>query len=219
MVYAVNPAVVMNSAIWGQVDAIFTLILLVSLYCIYGDQLRLATVWYVIAVLFKPQALLLAPLYLYVFMNKRSWKYLWQSVLIGLATFILLIVPFSIKQHPLWIMDQYLETLGSYPYASLNAWNIFALFGGNWAPINEKFMFVTYEVWGYVFLIGAVIASAIIYIKRKDKEKIFYIAAFMYLAFFVTGIKMHERYMFPVLLFTLISYIYTQRKAYYYFFF
>ncbi|QUI22495.1 glycosyltransferase family 39 protein [Vallitalea pronyensis] len=218
VLYAMNPAVLVNSAIWGQVDAIFTLMLVVSLYEMYQHRFRRGTVWYVLAVLFKPQALIIAPLYLFIFIDKRSWRCLWQSLVIGLAVFVLLILPFSMGQHPLWIVDQYLNTLGSYPYASLNAWNLFTLFGGNWAPIQDTFVWLSYEIWGYVFLIGAVTVSCIMYVKQRDRVKIFYIAAFIYLAFFVTGIKMHERYLFPVLILTLFSYIYTHKKAYYHIF-
>ena len=68
--YLFNPAVILNSSLWGQVDSVFTLFLLCTCLFLIRDNLSAAYLTYAAALLIKPQALLFAPLMLFVFIKK-----------------------------------------------------------------------------------------------------------------------------------------------------
>lgn len=214
--YALNPAVILNSAVWGQVDSFFTLFILLALLLLHKEKFAGAAVVFVIAVLIKPQALIFTPVGIYAFIRRRSVKVFLLSFLAMIAAFVLLILPFALNRPPLWIFNLYKSTLSSYPFASLNAFNLFALNGGNYAKETGIFLFFSYRVWGYIFIAAIVAFSALLFFRGREKDKsgskIFFTATFIIAAVFILASKMHERYLFPVLCLSLISYIYSRDR-------
>lgn len=59
--YAFNPAVILNSAVWGQVDGVLTLFILLGVIFLERRP-ALSAASFAIALLIKPQALIFAPL-------------------------------------------------------------------------------------------------------------------------------------------------------------
>ena len=64
----------------------------------------------------------------------------WKSVGLGLGLAVLvaaaIIVPFSVRQSPGWLISLYQETLSSYAYATLNTANLYYLIGANWTSLE-----------------------------------------------------------------------------------
>ena len=56
LIYGFNPAIIINSAVWGQVDAVFTIFIAFFLVCLTRDWLVRSAIVYVVALLIKPQA-------------------------------------------------------------------------------------------------------------------------------------------------------------------
>jgi len=217
LLYAFNPAVIFDSTVYGQVDAIPALLILIVLILLYKERLKSATVVFVIAVLVKPQALIFSPVILFAFfkpgLNKKERvKTFFASAFWAMVTFTVIILPFSTKQGPFWVIELYKNTLASYPFASLNAFNLFALFGGNFVQETETFLFFSFKTWGFIFIAAIVAFSALLYFKNRDKSRIFFIALFIMAAVFVLSAKMHERYLFPAILLALACYIYTRDR-------
>ncbi len=142
LLMALNPATILNSAAWGQMDSVLCLLLLaVALYAIHRKW-EAALPLYMLSVLVKPQALMLG------FLGLAAMVFTWisdpaqrKSILkglgISLVVLAVIIIPFSIGQKPDWLIQLYASTLSSYPYATLNTANLFYLFGGNWKKIGE----------------------------------------------------------------------------------
>jgi len=62
LMYLLNPAAILNSAAWGQVDAVLTLLLLLAvIYAVRGRWIPALSI-YAVAVLTKPQALMFGPI-------------------------------------------------------------------------------------------------------------------------------------------------------------
>ncbi|MCR8633025.1 glycosyltransferase family 39 protein [Paenibacillus radicis (ex Xue et al. 2023)] len=211
--YLFNPAVIINSAAWGQVDSVFMLsILLVFEYVIRG-KLPKASVCYAIAVLIKPQALLFAPLLLCVLIRKQHLGTFLQSLGSGLLTFAVLAAPFVYHKGPFWIFSLYFSTLSSYPYASLNAYNLMSLLGGNFAPISDNVLFLSYQTWGIVLTVTLFAYAVYIYFKSKrDETQLLAIACMLVAGAFMVITKMHERYLFYSLLLALAGFIYIRDR-------
>ncbi|MFC2155317.1 glycosyltransferase 87 family protein [Acidobacteriota bacterium] len=217
LIYAFNPVIIFDSTVYGQVDSIPTLLILLVLIFLYEDRLQLASVVFVIAVLVKPQALIFSPVILFAFIRpgigqKERIKTFFVSACLAAVTFILIILPFSLKQDPFWIIHLYKKTLASYPFASLNAFNLFALFGGNLVQETETFFIFSYKTWGFIFIAVIVAFSALLYFKSRDKSRVFFIALFIMAAVFVLSAKMHERYLFPAIVLALLCYVVTRDK-------
>jgi dolichyl-phosphate-mannose-protein mannosyltransferase len=213
LLYWLSPAVLVNSAAWGQVDSFFMLWTLLFLHDMEKGKLEKASFYYAISLLVKPQALLLGPLVLCVFIRGKAWGALGKSLLIGLGTFILFILPFVIHKGPLFIVELYFGTLASYPYASLNAYNLMALFGGNFVDINGSMLILSYKLWGTILLIGAYAYGIYLYFKSNRSSGSATVIAFLLItSVFMLFTKMHERYLFYSLPLLLLSYIYIRDR-------
>lgn len=139
---AFNPATILNSAAWGQMDSVLCLLLLmVALYAMEGKWIISLPV-YMLSVLVKPQALMLGPLGLvYIIITFLKTPEKRRSILYGtgLSLLVLLIgiIPFSINQTWDWLLQLYSRTLSSYPYATVNTANFYYLLGGNWSAVEK----------------------------------------------------------------------------------
>lgn len=218
--YIFNPAIIINSAVWGQVDAVFTVPLIISLGYLYHRKLFGASLWFTICVLIKPQALMFTPIYMFYFydtvVKEKDYRTALKSIVGSIALFITLIIPFTIDVGLVYILRKYVTTLESYPYASLNAFNLHTLFGGNWAPITDTIGFLSHQVIGQVGVITTVVLAGYYYFRNKKRVPydVYYIASFIVCFVFTTVHKMHERYLFPAIACLLIVYIYTEREQF-----
>lgn len=137
LLVAFSPAMILNSAAWCQIDSVLCLgLLIVALLAVRRQWAALMPV-YVLCALIKPQALMLGPLGLLVIivdlMKHRQVCPMLIGVGISAQVAAAVIVPFSVQQKPGWLIEKYVTTLGSYPYATVNTANFYYIFGGNWA--------------------------------------------------------------------------------------
>ncbi len=211
LLYLFNPAVIIDSAAWGQVDSVFSLVLVLAIANLADNRIRRASVWFAIAALIKPQAFIFMPVLLLWFVYRRAWKEILISALYGFGTFLLLAIPFFSTQGGLpALFELYKGTLASYPHATVNAFNIYTLAGANWQSIEDTWLLFTFKTWGNLFIGIAVIAAALLALKKRDEHtssRSYFIAMILIAVVFVGVTKMHERYMFPVLLLGLMAYI------------
>ncbi len=219
ILYALNPAVILDSVIWGQVDSVFVLFVLLSICFLTKRRLKTASVIFVVAILIKPQSLIFSPLFIYAFIKQKNIKEFVLSALLAIMIFALLIIPFSVNQSsPFWIIGLYKSTLSSYPYASVNAFNLFALLGGNYTADTSTFLFFSYKTISLIFIVIIVIFSGWLYFKNRDNNenvevlKYYLIADFIIIAVFTITSKMHERYLYPAIALSIMSYIYMKSK-------
>ncbi len=140
LLLAFHPVTVLNSACWGQMDSVLSLLLLLVACLAIEGKWHLAFPCYMLAVLVKPQALMLgflglmAAIFVWV-REKESHRSMIRGLLGAAAVLLVIVVPFSLRQDPFWIISQYQETLSSYPYATVNTANFYYLFDGNWDKI------------------------------------------------------------------------------------
>ena len=138
-----NPAMILNSAAWGQMDSVLCLLLVcVALYASKGKW-KIALPLYVVAVLIKPQALMLGPLGLAFIIitwiqESDSRRRIATGAGISVLTLAAGIFPFSLQQNWDWLIQLYFRTLGSYPYATVNTANLYYILGGNWSAVNSR---------------------------------------------------------------------------------
>ncbi len=215
--FVFNPVTILNSAVWGQVDSVFTLFVVLMLIALTRDKMIPSYLLFGIAIFIKPQALFYAPVLFYgivdnVILKDFSWKKFNKNLIGGVCAIgvvFLLAIPFGIGN----VFSQYIATLGSYNYATVNAYNLWAALGMNWSPVNSGINFISY---GAIILI--VIASGVLFFREKEKNRYFLTAAFICFSVFMLSVKMHERYAFPVLALLLCSYAISSKKEEMYFY-
>lgn len=232
-----NPAYIINSAAWGQVDSVLALsIALCLLYAVRG-QWHIALPVFAVSMLLKPQALLFGPLGLVAFLfdafkNRRDKHALIKmglSLIVSLCILYLAAFPFSVYESKMlgenifkalispvsWLISLYSDTTSGYSYITVNALNLYQLFDLNWANVSYH-PFVKGFAWA-MMLLGYILSSCL-YLFSRDKKSLPLTGAVLISIIFAFGPMMHERYLFPALALLLISYLwYEDRRILYVF--
>jgi predicted membrane-bound dolichyl-phosphate-mannose-protein mannosyltransferase/Gpi18-like mannosyltransferase len=215
-----NPAIILISGVWGQVESVFVLMLLVSLIFMRKGKLLPAYVLFGLAVMTKPQSLFLGPVYLYSafeMLQKNRFsgeavKRLALCIGAGLGVMVWVSVPFG-----LWATVQQLAYgMGLYSHASVNAFNFWALIGGNWGGLDSTLLGVPYGAWGVVVALG-IIAGALWALhvdkQRHDGRHFYLIVGAIFVLIFAFSVRMHERYLFAAIPFLLMYYVENRRRG------
>ena len=211
-IYIFNPAAIINCAAWGQVDSVYLFIVIGALYLLSEKEMIFSYIIFGLAVIFKPQALIFTPVFIFdafsgLYNSTNRGRYTVKiiiSLTAALIFAVLLIMPFGINN----VLRQYIDTLSSYPYATVNAFNVWALAGMNWFELNGVITMI-----GYAFILLICVFAGIIFYKIKDKSKYFITAAFLCFATYMLSVKMHERYAFCAMALILLGFCYqNQRK-------
>lgn len=211
--YALSPAVLHDSCIWGQVDAIHTLFLLLSVVAIRRKRIGWMAFWAVMSLLFKAQSIILAPLW-----AAAAWtqiqadrKAIAPILLAGVLPAFVMLMPFSGRWDGIW--NAYLGATKTYPFTHLNGFS-------SWffsAPMAEphlsddlsKWYVRDDQPWAFglpartlgmvsLLLLWASVAMNLIR-SRLDELSLRWAVRILPLGFFLISTQMHERYLFPAI--------------------
>ncbi len=215
---AINPLTILNSVAWGQIDSILTLAVAGYLIMLHKKRIFSAVLIFVAGLLLKPQMLFFGPVLAVVFIKhlfedgiKAGLKTFLFSFTGGAALFVLTVLPFSIGKEWTWILGKYMGTINSYPYATLNAANIFGLLEFNWRSLESTMLGLKLSTWGMIGLGFSVVIYFVTAFINKKRDNIFILSALLMTGIYALGHKMHERYLFPILAVLLIGFIYQKR--------
>lgn len=210
--YILNPAVFIDSALWGQVDSFFTLIIVLSIFMISRGNLILSSVLFTCSILMKPQGIIFLPVLFFELVRKKDIKIFIESILSATVTALIIVLPFSSGQKIMWILNLYSKTISEYPYASVNGFNFFNLLGGNYKQSSATFLIFSYQTWGMISIIAITLFAWFIYARGKNRYLAFPTALIQISGVFTFSTGMHERYLFPALVLSIISFIYLKDK-------
>jgi Gpi18-like mannosyltransferase len=136
-----------DSAIWGQVDSVSMLPMLLAIVFVIDKKPEWSIAFFVLAVLTKPQGalilLVLLPVLIGQFVQRElALKRIATSLAVGLGVFVVVAVPWSLESYVapyspiaasipvvgdvLGLAVQYLSTAGMFPVLTANAFNIWA---------------------------------------------------------------------------------------------
>lgn len=222
--YLFNPIVYLNSSVWGQVDSVFTFCVVLMCLLVYENKMHLAYFAYGIGVLIKPQMFLFTPILLFalleeIFADKsldniiikfspKKFAYQMKYCIPAIIMTLLIAAPFGLDT----VVKQYINTMGSYGYASVNAYNIWSMFGLNWAPQTDTLFVLTYSQWGTLFILCIIMGAILIWISNiNDRTRYIIMGAFICAGMFTLSVRMHERYIYPAVILLLILFIYTRK--------
>ena len=193
--YAFNPAIIYNVAVWGQFDAIYTFLLLVSVLLALKRKPEASAIVFAVGLLTKPQAIALLPLIAVMIFKKDGIKRLLTSIAAFAATIIVVILPFEWSNPLTFLSEIYFSAYGNYQYTSINAFNLWGIFG-LWIPDGNLYIL------GWL-LFGAFAAFTIVTLHKRlhisGNILALYAAFLLFFAFFMLPTRIHERYLFPAI--------------------
>lgn len=201
------PSVFLNSAVWGQCDAIFTSALVFCVYYLLKGRDVPAIVAFSVAFVFKLQAVFLAPFLLFMLLRRKIRP---SSLLAFPAAYLVAILPAVIMGRSLWgLLTVYFSQAGQYSMIAMFLPNLYT-----WLPQDTP----GYISKAAVVLAGAVVLTALFCLNRKKfrlTNGIIVTAAlfFVLLVPFVLP-HMHERYYFPADILSVVFAFYFPKKWY-----
>ncbi len=210
--YAYNPALLFNSVVWGQVDSVVSLLVLVAAWAICTRRFAVGGALAAVAVLVKLQAVVLLPALLLVTFRMGALTAIFAAVRGGALAALVLLFPFFHANRMGPLIDTMLGASGRYPYISMNAHNVWWLVGDAQSVTLSDAMrlgngLLTYHTLGTVMLGGATLLilwrlwRELFIANREALPALLEACALQALAFYLLPTEMHERYVVPLLVF------------------
>jgi dolichyl-phosphate-mannose-protein mannosyltransferase len=192
--YLFNPAILVNSTLWGQIDSLTALFSLLSVY-FFESNFLLSAIFLAVGVSIKIQAALaLAPILFLAISKKTKLSKLLLYGAVSFFAFIATFVPFASNTNIFVFVYQRISlTLGQYPYASVNAFNFWGFFGF-W--LSDQHLLIPPSIVALLILLAV---SHLAYLKLKKTEAAEYLLLTVVFAVgFLFFPRMHERHLLPV---------------------
>jgi Gpi18-like mannosyltransferase len=208
---AFNPAIIYDSAFWGQNDAIPTVLALFALYALLSGNTVVAWLSMAAALFFKPPVLVLVPLLLahpFRFTGAaRRGRLVATGYGIAGAALVAELLASTFFEHPNLVVatrhliGQYLVFSNVFPYTSLNAFNVWALGAPFFSSDGTKVLGLSLHLWSDAAFAIAAGCIYVRYLKSRSATGLLEAATLVLLAFFLLLTEMHERYLYYALFF------------------
>ena len=190
------PTVIINSSLWGQIDAMYTAFMVATLYALLINRQGWAFVAFGLSFSIKPLALFLAPLFLWLLMKKE----------INLRYFFLSPLVYQITLIPGWLIGRPLDELLFINARYYESWSTLNRVFPNlyrWVPTS----YYSWYLWGVALTIVIIFLYGIILLKSRLKmtpNLLIYLATVSVLItpFFLP--RMSDRYFFPADIITIV---------------
>jgi dolichyl-phosphate-mannose-protein mannosyltransferase len=203
---ALNPAIIYDSAHWGQNDSIPTVLALFAIGQLLFGNTIVAWLSITAAIFFKPPVLVLVPLMLaHPLVASAAQR---RSLILqtcagaagGAALAVMLAVTFF--PHPnvfgalLKFAHQFVAFSNAFPFSSLNAFNLWAFFQPFFATDRVKILALSLHAWSDLLFVATAGCIYWRYLKSRDSTALLGASTLVLLAFFVILTEMHERYLY-----------------------
>ena len=214
---AFNPLMLFDTGVWKQIDGAFALPLVLCFVLLEQRRYLPAAVLYGVALAIKPQALLFGPVLAVCYLaaitlekdRLRAFGRCFGGAALALLPPLLTGLPFfGVVQLIPKLIDKYTGTMSGYPYATINAFNWLAALGGNWKGLVDPALFgISWQQLGClnILLVTAGLAYFAVRSVRGGWFSPLLLAAYYGIGIFTLAHCMHERYMVPGVLLTLLA--------------
>ncbi len=197
LMVALNPPLLFDTVVWGQSDSVMAFVTLLSIVAILGRQYEIGWGLAAIAVLVKPQGLMILPVLGVWTMLEADFATWIRSGVALIAVAIIGIAPFQIGHEWNWIFKLYTSTAAYYHETSVNAFNLMALIGGLRQADSGTFLGVSYFALGMSLLVPLYGFIAWILWRGRTPTRLLFASFIAIFGFFMVAPRMHERYLYP----------------------
>jgi len=199
LMVALNPPLLFDTVVWGQSDSVLTFVTLLSIATILGGQYEIAWGLAAIAVLVKPQGLMILPVLGFWTMLEADFATWIRSGVALIAVAIIGIAPFQIGHEWNWIIKLYTSTAAYYHETSVNAFNLMALIGGLRQADSGTLAGISYFALGMGLLVPLYGFIAWILWRGCTPTRLLFASFIAIFGFFMVAPRMHERYLYPAI--------------------
>lgn len=206
------PFVVMNGALWKQVDAIYSCVIMVAVYYLLKRNYRISIIWYAVALATKFQAIIFLPVYVILYFTEgfstegddkksvagRGFDFL-EFLWIPFVYFVLGIPEVLLKNG---LRHTYLVYFEQASEMDTEGYGLTAFFPNlyNWGFDNyDKMLTVTC----ILTLFAVLVVLALVFYRHRaaiDRNMAAYMCIFVMWTCLMIMPGMHERYDYPMLL-------------------
>jgi len=215
-VFFLNPIVIIDSALWGQVESLGLLFTISAIILLFYRRPHLATVIFTIGTLMKLQNIIFIPIYFLFIFRYFDLPTTVRSIAVAVATFFLVNLPFVLARDMQQVL--YLMTVNSdyFPLLSLNAHNFW------WIVAKAAGMQTTDKITVFgilnaktvgLFLFSSfyLLSSLLVFLKPTPRNFLLSLTTAIF-AFFLFTTQSHERYSYPVIVLLLFFYPFIEQK-------
>lgn len=186
------PTVVLNSAFWGQADALYTSALLASIYLLISRRTALSMIFYGASVSIKAQAIFFLPFLIALFLRKEIP---WRDLIIVPITAFLSTVPAWLAGRPLIdLLLIYPSQAGQYEQLSMHGPTLLSLIP------NAGLYFAYFYYVGIILTIVSGFFFVLMIFKGQIKMTAAHIVELSLISLIIIPFflpEIHERYFYP----------------------
>lgn len=213
------PPLLYDTGVWKQVDGVLCFLMVLCFWLLSRRRFMWGAAVFGLALAIKPQPLLLGPVLAICFLQEvfrqkdarsfgKAVGTCFAGLFVSLGVVLFCALPYGFSQGFGWLVEKYTGTVSSYPYGSINGFNLIALLGGNWQQQTDlAFGLISWQALGTVGI--AVSSLCLIWLAvrgmRNGRFCPLLLAAFYGVAVFTLAHRMHERYILPAVLLTLAA--------------
>jgi Gpi18-like mannosyltransferase len=211
--YLFNPALIFDSAYWGQTAAVHALFMLLSLIAVDRRAYAWAGGALATAILTKPQAIAIAPVVLLFAFGDRA---LLRFSAAGAGAAFLITAPFIVAGNGGAVVQQYASTATYHPFISVNGHNFwwFVSGGRGWLHDTDTLGPITFRTAGFL-LFGCATLLSLVLVWRKPKM-LFLAGAYQSVAFFMLNTQIHENHLLAAFAPLVIAVVFDRRLWWFY---
>jgi NPCBM/NEW2 domain len=228
-IYLLHPIVLLDGALWGQVDSLGVLLFLIAWMAALKDKPMLAGILYMVAMMTKLQNMIYGPIFFLFLWQRFGFTGLLKAMGGALLTFFTLNIEFLIGKDMPRVLASLTSNYDYFPWLSLNAYNPWWIVAGaagmqisdkiavlgivNAKAVGLSLFTATYALSCLTLLFGG---EGFIFYQSKvnDERKSFLRQDQMFLfltaliiaasGFFLFQTQSHDRYAFPLLIFLFV---------------
>ena len=207
------PQIFLNSAFWGQCDAIYTFFVVLSLFFALKNKSLWSAVSFGVAFAFKLQSVFFFPVLLLLWLNK---KFKFRCFFIIPVVYIILMIPAMIcGKSFISCLTVYFTQAGEYVALSMNAPNVYSFM--YYTLVDNPS--VTKELVPAATVLGLMLIAALclmIFLTHKDMSKEDVIKIAFLISLFAPYVlpKMHERYFYIAEVLSILYVVINPKKWY-----
>ncbi|MDP1760055.1 MAG: hypothetical protein Q8L01_01145, partial [Candidatus Woesebacteria bacterium] len=187
LIYLFNPGVLYDTAVWGQVDSLHTLLALGALFAWFSGRRTFSGVLLVAALMTKVHAVIYVPLLLLLMARRDGgWAAAKKYLPASAATFAFAVLPYLLALGPMKIVSGSLGSVAKYPFITVNAMNVWwpfsRIMGGF---VRDDIGLVPPVIIGFMFFAVAYVAVFEAVRGKTSELRILEAAALLTLVFFL----------------------------------
>jgi Gpi18-like mannosyltransferase len=212
--YAFSPMALLDGPLWGQLDALATLGLVLALLAATRHRALAAGALLGLAVMIKPQPVVFAPVLVIYLWRQGGWRQALRGMG-GMAGAVAIVcAPYLLppRFEVLRFWHDTAQIIQALPNSTVSGFNLWWLVGAQRVPFSAPYigpLSTNLVGWG---LFALILLYALVRLWREPTPRQLWLgAALVGVAFFTLTTLQHERYLYPAVVLFLVAAIYERR--------